>query len=357
MLLDHYGLREQPFGVTPNPRYLYLSPSHREALASLVYGIESGRGFLALIAAPGMGKTTLLFQFLERLGSRARTVFLFQAQSGARGFLRSMMADLGISAEEDGVALQTRLNQILLQELQAGRKFVLVVDEAQNLDDASLEFVRMLSNFETPRDKLIHIVLAGQTELAQKLARPSMIQLRQRISMLIRLHPLGPAEIAEYIDHRLRVAGYSGSAVFSAAAVSAIASLSGGIPRNINNICFNALSLGYAGGQRKIESAIVREVAADLDLSTFSMENAGVLSSLQAAEPAEDTGVRRSRNDSTRAEGWAVLLDRILSPGRESGPRAGAASGLGVKESWGQGSRWKETVESLAGRLRDRMVH
>jgi len=355
MLLDHFGLREQPFGVTPNPRFLYLSPSHREALASLVYGIESGRGFLALIASPGMGKTTLLFQLLERLGSSARTVFLFQTQRGSRDLLRSLMADLGLGGEEqDVVVLQSRLNQVLLEELQAGRKFVVLIDEAQNLDDPSLEFVRMLSNFETPRDKLIHIVLAGQTQLAQQLARPSMVQLRQRVSMFIRLHPLSRSEIAEYIDHRLRIAGYKGSALFSAGAVSAIASLSGGVPRNVNNICFNALSLGYAGGRRRIESAIVREVAEDLDLSTLAGESDRVLRQ-PAGSTLETRG--RGRNDSTRAEGWAILLDRVLPTVREAGPDPGGEASLKLKESWRQGSRWKETVGSLAGRLRDRMVH
>ena len=312
MVLEFYGLREQPFGVTPNPRYLYLSPSHREALASLVYGIESGRGFLALIAPPGMGKTTLLFQLLEQLGSKAKTVFLFQTQCGARGFLRSLMADLGMPpGEEDQVVLQARLNEILIEELKARRKFVLVVDEAQNLDDSALEFVRMLSNFETPRDKLMQIVLAGQPQLAEKLAQPSMTQLRQRISMLIRLRPLGVAEVAGYVEHRLRVAGYEGAPLFSGGALSAMASLSGGIPRNINNICFNALSLGYASSQKLIDSGTVREVAVDLDLRSF-MGETGV--SPPAADVEPDPLANQRQRGSCHSDGWAILLDRISEP-------------------------------------------
>jgi general secretion pathway protein A len=354
MLLEHYGLREQPFGVTPNPRYLYLSPSHREALASLVYGIDSGRGFMALIAAPGMGKTTLLFQLLERLGATARTVFLFQAQCGSRDLLRRMMSDLGMSGhEEDILVLQNRLNQILLQEMQARRKFVLVIDEAQNLDDPALEFVRMLSNFETPREKLLHIVLAGQTQLAEKLARPSMVQLRQRISMLIRLRPLGPAETTEYIEHRLRVAGHGGKPLFSAGAVREIALLSGGIPRNINNICFNALSLGYASGVQKIESDIVREVSADLDLSSFAAGDAAALAAFQANEISAEPSVSRTQGDPARTAGWAVLLDRIASP--EGAEHARAESR--ISDSWRQGSSWRGTVGSLAGGIRNRLLH
>jgi general secretion pathway protein A len=356
MLLQHYGLREQPFGVTPNPRYLYLSPSHREALASLVYGIDSGRGFLALIAPPGMGKTTLLFHFLERLGATARTVFLFQAQCGSRDLLRSMMADLGAAAqEEDMIVLQNRLNQILVEELQARRKFVLVIDEAQNLDDSALEFVRMLSNFETPRDKLMHIVLAGQTQLAEKLARPSMVQLRQRISMLLRLHPLGSAETAEYIEHRLRVAGYTGPSLFSTGAVREIATLSGGIPRNVNNICFNALSLAYAGGRKTVDSRIVREVSADLDLNSFIVEGSAAVGAFMPDEPSREASLSQEQDGATRAAGWAVLLDRILSPERHS--EKATRPEPGPSDSWRQQSSFKEAVDRCQAGLRDRAVH
>lgn len=359
MLLDHYGLREQPFGVTPNPRFLHLSSGHREALASLVYGIESGRGFLALIAPPGMGKTTLLFQLLERLGSTARTVFLFQTQCDAHGLMRSIMLDLGLGADdgEDLVSLQSRLNQVLVEELQARRKFVLVVDEAQNLEDSALEFVRMLSNFETPREKLMHIVLAGQPQLAEKLARPSMVQLRQRVSMFIRLRPLGVAETGDYIDHRLQVAGYSGPTLFDRGAVSAVAGLSGGIPRNINNLCFNALSLGYAGGRKVISSEIVHEVAADLDLEQFAAETGVAVGSSSIGAGPASAGVDRGG-----ADGWAVMLDRILpaAEGSEApvpARRTRAGNRTGMDPSLASGSNWKETIGSLAGRLRNRMVN
>ena len=355
MVLDYYGLREQPFGVTPNPRYLYLSPSHREALASLVYGIESGRGFLALIAPPGMGKTTLLFQLLDQLGNKARTVFLFQTQRGSRDFLRSLMADLGVGPEqEDQVVLQARLNEILIEELKARRKFVLVVDEAQNLDDSALEFVRMLSNFETPRDKLMHIILAGQPQLAAKLAQPSMVQLRQRISMLVRLRPLGASEIAGYVEHRLRVAGYEGPPLFSGGALSAVASLSGGIPRNINNICFNALSLGYAGGRKIVDSGTVREVAVDLDLSSFAGETAPLPPALPV-EPQPVLSVTRRRL--CVSDRWAILLDRISASATQRYSITRMETERRISKSWEEGSHLTEAVKGRVDGPRLPMVN
>ena len=266
MFLDFYKLREQPFGVTPDPRYLYLSSTHKEALASLYYGIEAGRGFLALIAKPGMGKTTLLFQLLERLEGSARTIFLFQTQCDLREFFRYLLTDLGVDTSGlDLVQMHEKLNEILIREARAKRRFVLVVDEAQNLEDTVLESVRLLSDFETRSAKLMQIVLAGQPQLAEKLARPELIQLRQRISIVSRLQPLTPEETSQYIEHRLRVAGLEGSP-FKRDALALIAERSEGIPRNINNLCFNALTLGYALKKKAIDRSVVEEVLADLEL-------------------------------------------------------------------------------------------
>jgi len=271
MFLKHYGMREQPFGVTPNPRYLYLSQTHREALASLVYGIEAGRGFMALIARPGMGKTTLLFQVLERLGGSARTVFLFHTQCTSREFFQYLLTDLGIDAQGGDLArMHDQLNQVLLAEVRSGRRFVLVIDEAQNLDDSVLETVRLLSDFETPRAKLMQIILAGQPQLAEKLARPGLVQLRQRVSILARLDPFSLADTRGYISHRLKVAGYKGPALFTPEAIELVATRGEGIPRNINNICFNALSLGFALEKHKIDSGMVLEVLGDLNVGALA---------------------------------------------------------------------------------------
>lgn len=267
MFLEFYGLREQPFGATPDPRFLYLSPQHREALASLYYGIEAGRGFMALIAKPGMGKTTLLFQLLEKFRNNARTAFLFQTQCNSREFMRLLLAELGGENQgDDFVRTHEEFNRLLLQEARAKRGFIVVIDEAQNLDASVMETVRLLSDFETPRAKLLQIILSGQPELADKLASHRLTQFRQRVSLLGRLTPLSVDETRKYIEYRLRIAGHSGPSPFSAEALLAIARLAEGIPRNINNFCFNALSLGCALRQPVIDSTVVEEVSKDLDI-------------------------------------------------------------------------------------------
>jgi type II secretory pathway predicted ATPase ExeA/phage tail protein X len=268
MFLHYYKLREQPFGVTPDPRYLYLSSTHREALASLVYGIEAQRGFMALVAQPGMGKTTLLFQLLRRLENSARTVFIFQTQCNSRDFLRSLLTDVGVEVVGGDLAgMQSKLNEVLLRESRAGRTVVVVVDEAQNLEPPVLEVLRMLSNFETPREKLMQIVLAGQPQFAKILMTPALLQLRQRVSILSRLEPFTPEETSRYIDHRLRAAGYDLAVpLFTRQARVMIAEYAEGIPRNINNVCFHALSVGCALKKRTVDREVINEVLDDLSL-------------------------------------------------------------------------------------------
>jgi len=274
MLLDYYKLAEQPFGVTPDSRFLYLGPKHREALASLVYGTESNRGFLALIAKPGMGKTSLLYHYLSYLRDKARTAFVFRTDCDSREFIRHLLLDLGIDvAGMDLPAMHDALNRLLTEEMQAGRRFVLVIDEAQNLDEKVLESIRLLSNFETPWTKLMQIVLAGQPQLADRLASPSMAQLRQRISMVIRIEPFTPDEVNAYIDHRLWIAGCEKPAFLTVGARKLIADHSEGIPRNINNLCFNAMSLACALQRKTIDRDIIRDVIADLDLEPLREKN------------------------------------------------------------------------------------
>jgi general secretion pathway protein A len=264
LVLGYYGFREEPFGVTPNPRFLYFSPSHREALASLVYAIEAKRGFSALIADPGTGKTTLLFHLLEKMKASARTVFLFRPNSNARELLQSMLSDLGLDVSGlDVPRMHETLNRVLLQELQADRHFLWVLDEAQDVDVDVLEVVRLLSNFETTHSKLMHIVLSGQPTLLEKLERPELLQLRQRVSAVVHLSRLNVAEVCEYIDHRLRLSGCKNPSLFPVETQQLIAKVSRGIPRNINNLCFLCLSLGFAEQSPVITPDILKAILAD----------------------------------------------------------------------------------------------
>lgn len=267
MFLDYYGFREQPFGVTPDPRHLYLSSTHREALASLICGIRAGRGFLSLIAEPGMGKTTLLLQLMERLRGTARIAFLFQTQCNSLELFRYLMGQLGLDSRgKDLVEMHLELNQILLREMIAGKPFVLIIDEAQNLTDDVLETVRLISNFETAQTKLLQIVLAGQPQLADKLTHPGLVQLQQRLAVVARLKRFDLFETIRYVEDRLGVAGYRGGPLFTPSAYSMMAQRARGIPRKLNMLCFNALSVGCALRIKQIDAEIIQEAADDLDI-------------------------------------------------------------------------------------------
>jgi N-acetylmuramoyl-L-alanine amidase/type II secretory pathway predicted ATPase ExeA len=269
MFFEFFGFRQQPFGVTPDPTYLYPSRTHCEALDSLTEGILGGRGFLALIAEPGMGKTTLLYQVLEGLRDTARSAYLFQTQCDFKEFFQYLLSELGVDASGMGlVAMHNKLNEMLFAELLAGRRFVLIVDEAQNLDNSVLETIRLLSNFETSKTKLLQIVLAGQPQLGEKLAQKELAQLLQRITVVKHLQALSPEETAGYIRHRLKVAGYCGEQLFETEALWFIAEASQGVPRRINSICFQTLADAFALGQRTIGVEIVREAAAKLGFDT-----------------------------------------------------------------------------------------
>jgi general secretion pathway protein A len=322
MVLDFYKLREDPFGVTPDSRYLFLSASHQEALASILYGIKTGRGFIALIAGPGMGKTTLLFHALSQLRNRATTIFLFQTISTPVDLLRAILTDLGVrEIPGSPIQMQAKLNELLAEQARLGKRVVVVIDEAQNLDDAVLELVRMLSNFETSREKLIQIILSGQPQLAEKIASPELVQLRQRVSMFARLNPFSSEATQLYIDHRLRAAGYSlETPLFTKEALALIVQYSEGIPRNINNLCFNSLSLGCALKRKAIDGDIVREVIADLDLDRWRIKTS-LAARPQEGDFQEAPAFLLSAGAPVRQTGWtarialAVAVVLVLSAG------------------------------------------
>ena len=289
MLSQYFGFQEDPFGSTPDPRYLYPSETHREAMASLKYGFFSNRGFTAMIAPPGMGKTTLLFRFLEDIRETSRSIFLFDIDPGCepREFVGYILRDLGITPGKGSAEMHEQLSEALVRETRAGRKFVIVIDEAQNLSDAVLERVRLLTNFETSRGKLMQIVLSGQPQLSDKLIQPSLVQLRQRISTICRLEPLSAEETVAYIGYRLKQAGYDGEPLFANDALKLITEASQGTPRTINNLCFNSLSLCRALNSKQVDGTMVSEVIADLQLTPQSREPIVAVGEAEAEQPRE----------------------------------------------------------------------
>ena len=315
MFLDFFNLRQQPFGVTPDPVYLYPSRTHCEALDSLTDGILGGRGFLALIAEPGMGKTTLLNQVLDGLRDTARVAYLFQTQCNSREFFQYLLSELGVDSTGMGlVTMHNKLNEMLFAEMLAGRRFVLIVDEAQNLDDAVLETIRLLSNFETSNTKLLQIVLAGQPQLGEKLGQKHLAQLLQRIAVVTHLEALSPEETAGYIKHRLKVAGYCGEGIFEPDALALIAERSQGVPRKINRICFHTLLEAHAQGRRTVSADVVMRADGKLDVSANVRQTP-----VQAPSPAGANSV----------DGTAILA----TPGLTYKPLA--ANGLRRWGLWG----------------------
>ena len=258
--LAFFGLQQQPFNPTPDPRFLYPSPGHREGLAQLLYGVQEHKGFILLTGEIGTGKTTLLRTLLSRLDGNTASAFVFDTTLPFEGLLEYMLEDFGVAKPgESHVQRLIALSNFLIERRRAGQNTVLVLDEAQNLDLRALEQIRLLSNFETSTEKLLQIVLTGQPELLDKLDRPELRQLKQRIGLRCRILPLAAEQTRDYIRTRLRIAGASDLGLFSDAAVTRIAEHSGGIPRIINTLCDHCLLIGYADQIRRIDRKIVEE--------------------------------------------------------------------------------------------------
>jgi general secretion pathway protein A len=266
LYLSFYGLQEKPFSPTPNPRFLYLTPGHREALAQLVYGVEERMGFIVLTGEVGTGKTTLIRELLHRLDSTTAVAFLFNSTLSFDGLLQYVLEDLGIAKTGDSRAERLfALNNFLIERQRAGQNTILIIDEAQNLDEATLEQVRLLSNFETSSGKLLQILLVGQPELRSKLARPELRQLRQRIGLRCAIDPLKPDEVRHYVRSRLRVAGAGDLGLFTKDALTRLARYSRGIPRVVNMVADHCLLIGYADRKRRIDRDIVEQAIVYLE--------------------------------------------------------------------------------------------
>ena len=268
MYKEFYGLRANPFNVNPDPRYLFLTRHTEEALACLTYGIQSRKGFVLLTGEVGTGKTTLINKLLEWLRlQQVATAFIFNSRLNVPQFLDYMMADFGIPCDSRAKSqILLRLYNWLLDRYRAGETAVLIVDEAQNLSDEVLEEIRMLTNLETFTEKLLQIVLVGQPELENKLKQPQLRQLKQRLTLRAKTHPLSLDETKAYIQQRLRIAGSNGTQIFEPEAMVAIHRYSSGIPRVINLVCEHCLVSAFVDQQRVISPSVVDNVARDFDL-------------------------------------------------------------------------------------------
>ncbi len=265
MYTAFFGLREKPFALSPDPRYLFLSESHREALAHLLYGIEQGEGFITVTGEVGTGKTTLCRTLLERLGSSTEVAFLFNPIVSGPELLHAITGEFGLKAGGNTrTELNELLNRFLLEKKSEGRRVLLIVDEAQNLSAETLEEIRLLSNLETSSSKLIQILLLGQPELDRKLDSSELRQLRQRISVRWSLAPLSARETRDYVRHRLRIAAGGDRPIFKEPALREVYRRTRGIPRLINVLCDRSLLASYAASETVIGVPAVRRAAREI---------------------------------------------------------------------------------------------
>jgi general secretion pathway protein A len=291
MYQDFYGLRELPFELTPNPKYLFLPPQHREALSTLEYGLSSAKPITVLIGEAGTGKTTLIHAALESERCRGvRCVYVNNPLLTRKEFVETLSLRFGLSAQASAskAVLLDELGRVLEEGRNRGEITALVIDEAQGMSGILLEEIRLLANHETTTRRLLPVVLAGQPELGQRLNEPGLRQLKQRITLRCEVEPFQLRETAAYIGHRVRVAGGDAGRLFTREAVMLIHERAAGIPRTISVLCDNSLLTGFALGRQPIDAAIVREVARDFDLAGPVSESHAFESYASETAPAPD---------------------------------------------------------------------
>jgi general secretion pathway protein A len=298
MYNSYFGFRESPFSVTPDPRFFYTNPIYLEAYATLRYGIEAKKGFTMITGEVGTGKTTLLRKLLRNLEDTVHSVFIFTTYLTFPELLQVTLHDLGLTPKDTSrVTMLQQLNDYLIKQFRQGHTVAALIDEAQDLSDDVLEDLRLLSNLETDREKLLQIVLMGQPELEVKLDQPRLRQLKQRVAVQCRLNPLKDEEVGPYIDFRLRTAGYEGKGLFHRAAVQQIALYSKGIPRLMNIICDNALLTAYTASKKIISADMIAEVARDLRIESEPQVAKAEPHPAVSAPKAERPALIREAND------------------------------------------------------------
>jgi general secretion pathway protein A len=301
MYKSFFGLKENPFNVNPDPRFLYLTNQVEETLTGLMYGIQTRKGFITLTGEVGTGKTTLVNRLLDWLHSRrARTAFLFNSRMNSNQLFDFILAEFEITCDSKSKSQQLmKLNHWLLDRYRRGETVVLIIDEAQNLTYPVLEEIRLLTNLETSTEKLLQIVLSGQPELEEKLKLPQLRQLRQRIMLRCRTAPLTKEQTQEYITERLKTAGASGEPIFSPKAMETVHLYSLGIPRVVNLLCEHSLVNAYVDQQRPIQPKIVEDVAREFQLDEI--------------EPIAPIGASKVDTDVYNSEAFLQNLGEALS--------------------------------------------
>lgn len=266
MYKSFFGLKEKPFNVTADPNFLFFSKKHREAFDHLIYGIKERKGFIEITGEIGTGKTTLCRALLNQLDKKTKTAFIFNSNLPEVQLLLAIVTDFGIQVRpKTKINILSELNRFLIEQLRLGYNVVLIIDEAQNLKAAQLEQIRLLSNLETDKDKLIQIVLVGQPDLKTKLDSPELEQLRQRIVVKYHILPLDKEEVDDYIYHRLHIAGSDGNIHFEPDVINEIYDYSGGIPRLINIVCDKALLLGFVLETKTISLEMIKRSIEEIE--------------------------------------------------------------------------------------------
>jgi len=313
MYNDYFGFRETPFNITPDPRYFYTNPIYQEAYATLLYGVRERKGFIVLTGEVGTGKTTLLRRLINNPEGNVRLVFFYNTTLSFEELVSFACDELGLPVKGFGRLQKIQaLNEFLIAQSKKGGTVVLLVDEAQNLTDDVLENLRLLSNLETASEKLLQIVLVGQTELDAKLNQPQLRQIKQRVALHCRLDRLKDREISPFVNYRLRTAGYEGEDLFTADAIREVASYSKGIPRVINIICDNALLIGYATSATQISADVIREVANDLGIDSEMKVSTFEPSAVKAAAKNRET--EKEKRINVRREEEIPRQPRNLRP-------------------------------------------
>jgi general secretion pathway protein A len=268
MYLNFFDLNKEPFQITPDPAFLFLSQGHKEALASIIYGVEKCKGFILIVGPVGVGKTTILRAYLEKNeNERVKTIYLFNANVSYHNLLSYMLKMLDVVPESDDISeMVTQLHQILMKEYQRGHKILLLIDEAQNMPVDTLENLRMLSNFETATEKLIQIVFSAQPEFEKTLNLEELKQLKQRIAVKAVISPLSEQEGLTYIHHRLQMAAQKETAIFTERALKEIVRTAEGIPRVINVLCDNCLITAFGYGRKEVGVRVVKEITKDFGM-------------------------------------------------------------------------------------------